>query len=1250
MAGKGSVKLSIYSTFDDKGTKQAERAIRAFTKQYGEVDKATGALRIDDTTRRLVEQSVQADRAAQKWAGYSSTLTSVGSRMTAGITLPIAAAGAATMVAAIDIDTALTGVKKTVDGTEEQYEALKQAAIDFSQTNAVPASQILDIQALGAQLGFAIDELDEFGRVVSGLDIATNMSAEQAATEMAQFANITNMSREKISNYGSAIVGLGNNYATTESDISSMAMRIAASGTQVHMSQADILGLATALSSMGVEAEAGGTAISTIMAQIDKDVALAGEAMSGTSDMTQKEIDKVNGSLETWASTANKSAQEFSDAWKSDPVQALSDLLTNMEAATAEGGNMSVMLQDLGIDSIRQTDVMKRLAGNSQFVADAVATANDEWEKNAALQNEVDNRNQSLAARLEIVKNRAIAMAEQFGGPLADALLDAVEAAEPLIQSLADGAQAFADMDEEQQRAIIGLVGVVAAMGPLVSVGGKVADVVRVGYGAYGKATAHLAKFSAGSKGAVVAAKGLNAAMKGLARGTVAFATVGAVNELSKITYSLTDARKEAVASVEALGSVGDGMTSFGDRMSAASSMVSDMSATLAASGATVGEVSAAIQDHEAAITAIISGALAEQRALRDEELASIAEHNAEIERLEGEKVQAYQSGMQGLADSAAAEEEISADRAAQLLATAEDYHASSLADLDAYHSSRLQSLNQQYSVEGSLSEDEYRAAIQAENAYYDESKANLDKSAADTRAAVAEHTKASVELSQDMMATLGEAREKLDGLWRGNFGLFEAYLNSDVGSVEEATQKMSDALKSLATEGNSNFLALQLSAASAGDGIAAENAVMIDTLLSQFEDLPPEMGDAGDKAMRALARGLDDDLGIDVANATADEIAEAYRSKVGVAEGIGADTSAAYASGFSSNAQAALDAAAAVVGVSADQLAQFAGTAGLQGDSAVRSFADAIANGASIAEAAAVANASSATIGLGTGDGWTPGSAQGGDFAGGVWSTAGLTQDQAALVAQAGVAGLGSADGSTPGSTMGGQFAGGVGSMSGESLTAGASLAQNADSGASSVDGSSAGDNFALGFIGAIGSWAQSAFDVAFGFVSSALAGGNAAQQSASPARKTKEMAKWYALGYTGELDRREVDAYTAGYGFASASLDGSEDASAAGFSLPNVATRAQVTTALASVSQAAFDGLTARDVRRAVSDGVSEALSKSRPATLDGATLSQEMAKALPGALSGVGVYIDGTALVGNIASKMNGRLARIRTMEER
>lgn len=387
--------------------------------------------------------------------GFGRGVESTGRTLTHTLTPAVIGAGAATVAAAVDIDSSLTSVKKTVDGTEEQYQQLKDAAIEFSETNAVSASQILDIQALGAQLGFTIDELDEFSEVVSGLDIATNMDAETAATEMAQFANITKMSHDEVSNYGSAIVGLGNNFATTESDISAMAMRLAAAGTQVGMSQADILGLATALSSMGVEAEAGGTAISTIMSQIDKDIATNSDSVA------------------TWASTAGMSAQEFADAWRADPVDALSALLSNMESTTSEGGNMSVMLEELGIDAVRQTDIMKRLAGNSSLVADAVSTANDEWSANTALSKEVENRNESLAAKFEILKNRAIAIADEFGGPLADALLDIVDQAEPLIQMISDGAKQFSEMSDSEQQAVLKAIALSAALGPMLTVFGS---------------------------------------------------------------------------------------------------------------------------------------------------------------------------------------------------------------------------------------------------------------------------------------------------------------------------------------------------------------------------------------------------------------------------------------------------------------------------------------------------------------------------------------------------------------------------------------------------------------------------------------------------------------------------------------------------------------------------------------------------------------------------------------------------------
>lgn len=436
-----------------------------------ESDAVKAGDKIGQTVSGKVDAATQQTAKSTKQAmnEIGSTMTSFGASYSKAVTLPIAAAATATGAAAVKIDTALTGVRKTVDGTEQEYQQLKDAAIEFSKTNAVDPAQILDIQALGAQLGYSIDELQMFGEVVSGLDIATNMNADEAATELAQFANIMGMAHSETKNYGSTIVELGNNFATTEADISHMAMRIAGAGKQIGMTEADVLGLATALSSMGIEAEAGGTAISTIMAGIDKSVAMNNE------------------SLKDWAATAGMSAEEFAKAWGEDAVSALSAVLVGMDDAVERGGNMSVMLDNLGITSIRQTDTLKRLASNSEFLGKAVDTANRAWEENVALDKEVENRNNSIAAQLEIAKNKVTALAIEVGEPLMKAIVGILDQADPLVDALASGAQAFADMDETGQRLVLSAVAIVAAIGPVSGVVGKVITSVNDGTKAWAK-------------------------------------------------------------------------------------------------------------------------------------------------------------------------------------------------------------------------------------------------------------------------------------------------------------------------------------------------------------------------------------------------------------------------------------------------------------------------------------------------------------------------------------------------------------------------------------------------------------------------------------------------------------------------------------------------------------------------------------------------------------------------------------------
>lgn len=468
--GKASITIAVSSVFNGSGFDKAIDSAGRLGTKLSRMEKLT-AQSANSMTSDIA-------KVGAKWESMGDRVAKVGDRLTKSLTLPMVAGGAYAGKMAVDFDTALANVRKTSDMTESQLEDLAKSALELSKTQPVDAQTILNIEALGAQLGISNEKLESFAKTVSGLDIATNMNAETAATEMARFANIVGMAEDEFGNYGSTLVAIGNNMATTESEVSQMAMRFASAGAQAGMSEAQILGMAGAMSSLGIKAEMGGSALSQIFVTIGNSVAQGGA------------------DLEAFASRAGMSSDEFRKAWGEDAAGAFNALIEGIGNATAAGEDMNTIMAELGFTQIRQSDVMRRLAGSTEAVTQkqsvlsgALELSTTAWEQNTALQKEVDQRNESMASRIEVLKNKLNAIAITIGRPLVDAVIDAVEALDPMIQGVADAAQAFADMDEGGQRAIIAMAGLAAGAGPLMSVSGRLMK-------GFGSATSKLAVFT----------------------------------------------------------------------------------------------------------------------------------------------------------------------------------------------------------------------------------------------------------------------------------------------------------------------------------------------------------------------------------------------------------------------------------------------------------------------------------------------------------------------------------------------------------------------------------------------------------------------------------------------------------------------------------------------------------------------------------------------------------------------------------
>lgn len=246
-----------------------------------------------------------------------------------------------------------------------------------------------------------------------------------------------------------------NNFATTESDIVSMANRLAASGTLAGLTNQEILGLATAMSSVGIEAEAGGTAMTQTLSAIESAVADGGE------------------DLQKFATVAGESAQEFADKWKNHPIEAIQDFIRGLGKLDEKGESATMVLDDMGLSGVRQSNMLKSLALAADTMTGAVDLSNRAWSENTALTNEASTRYETTESKLRMLKNQVVDMAIDFGGPFVDALKNGLEASKPLIQTLSDMAKKFNELSPAQQQHIMKWLAISAAAGPALSILGK---------------------------------------------------------------------------------------------------------------------------------------------------------------------------------------------------------------------------------------------------------------------------------------------------------------------------------------------------------------------------------------------------------------------------------------------------------------------------------------------------------------------------------------------------------------------------------------------------------------------------------------------------------------------------------------------------------------------------------------------------------------------------------------------------------
>jgi len=465
------------TTLLEKEINKTTGELMGATREFGSGTQAAAQLenQLLDLQIQLADNRKELERLQSfDWDGLNRIgqgFTNVGKSWSMAVTAPLTAIGGLGINTFVQLEDSFARVQKVTSGSQEEIAALRSQLRYLATDGGIPLA-ITDMYELGTAAGRVGIELENMELAVSTaamLGTVTDLSADIAMDKMAQFSTVMQMPQESFDRLGATLVGLGNNMATTENQIMRMGARLTGMGNAVGMSESEVLGFSAAFSSLGINAEAGGSAFTTIMLDI------------------QNAVDNGSSSLEVFASTAGKSVDEFSDLFRRDATSAFIYLTEGLGRLNDEGYNTSQILSEMGFEGINVTDMMRRASGAGSTLRDAIDLANTSWEENTALTSAAGKIYDTTASDLKILRNRFTLFKDSIGSDLQHQFRGLISIGDRALQWLTN-------LDDRTRRNVVTIGLFAAAIGPvLLGIGGAIkavtsmkstVDQLRKGFGA----------------------------------------------------------------------------------------------------------------------------------------------------------------------------------------------------------------------------------------------------------------------------------------------------------------------------------------------------------------------------------------------------------------------------------------------------------------------------------------------------------------------------------------------------------------------------------------------------------------------------------------------------------------------------------------------------------------------------------------------------------------------------------------------
>lgn len=450
--GKASISIAISGSYNGSAVERAEKSLERLAVRTAATE---GSI-----SKSWVEAGSKAAEAGGRIYNAGQQVADAGDAMTAGVTVPLAAIGAASAKTAIDFESSMSRVEGALNDPKANMEELRQLALDMGADTVFSASEA----------GAAMEELAKGGLTaadIKGGALKTTMDLAAAGSlELAEAANVTvqamgafGLTADETGEAANALAGAA---AASSADVSDLTQGLSQVSAQAHSagwSIQDTTAVLGAFADAGIRGSDAGTSLKTMLQRL------------------AAPTDKSAAMMESLGINVRDSSGNMLDA--AGVAGELQAKLSGLDSATRDAAIQTIF----GADASRAALVM--MNQGTDGIQRYTAATNDQ----AAAQRLADSQMGDTQRSIEEMNGAIETASIQVGGALAPAVTDVANA-------FGGAAESFSDMDEGTQQAVVGFGLVAAAAGPVLSVSGRITKGVGSMVTAYGRAKQEIATYA----------------------------------------------------------------------------------------------------------------------------------------------------------------------------------------------------------------------------------------------------------------------------------------------------------------------------------------------------------------------------------------------------------------------------------------------------------------------------------------------------------------------------------------------------------------------------------------------------------------------------------------------------------------------------------------------------------------------------------------------------------------------------------